>query len=278
MMNSTASGSTTHQSGPAPAALDWGRGHYEHAALALVPAAQAVVTAAAVHAGERVLDLGCGSGNVALIAARAGAHVTAVDPAARLLEVTGAAAQQDGLDVQLRLAEASSLPFADASFDAVLSNFAVIFAPDPSAAIAEMARVVTGNGRIVFSAWLPGGTLGQLNATAMDMVRKALGAPPPPTACPWHDPSFLHTAFAAHGMTVTLSHHELTFTGTSPAAYLEADRTTHPMAIAGYEVLERAGQAEQAREILLQILQDGNEDPQSFRSTSRYAVVTATTT
>ena len=74
----------------------------------------------------------------------------------------------------------------------------------------------------------------------------------------------------------TVEQHELAFTAASPAAYLEAERTRHPMAIAGFEVLERVGQADLARERLLRILQEGNEDATAFRSTSRYVVVTAT--
>lgn len=79
-------------------------------------------------------------------------------------------ARREGLDVQLLLGEAASLPVPDGSFDAVLSNFAVIFATEPAAAIAEMVRVLVPDGRIVFSAWLPGGAIGQLNATAMELV------------------------------------------------------------------------------------------------------------
>ena len=82
--------------------------------------------------------------------------------------------------------------------------------------------------------------------------------------------------FAAHGMAITVEQHELAFTAASPATYLEAERTSHPMANAAFEVLERVGQAELARERLLRILEEGNEDTTGFRSTSRHAVVTAT--
>lgn len=78
--------------------------------------------------------------------------------------------------------------------------------------------------------------------------------------------------FAAHGMAIKVEQHELAFT----AAYLEAERTSHPMANAAFEVLERVGQAELARERLLRILEDGNEDTTGFRSISRFVIVTAT--
>jgi SAM-dependent methyltransferase len=257
------------------ARIDWGRGHYERTAAALIPAAEAVVHAAAVLPGEHVLDIGCGTGTVALIAARAGADVTAVDPSARLLEVTRRAAEREGVDLHLLPGEAASLPLPDAGFEAVLSNFAVVFAPEPTAAVAEMARVLALKGRIVFSAWLPGGVVGELNATAMGLVRQALGTPAPAAPFAWHDVTKLEPLFADHGLTISIDQHQLAFTDASPAAYLEEVCTSHPMAVAAFEVLERVGQAERARERLLRILESGNEDPTAFRCTSEYVVVTA---
>lgn len=147
---------------------------------------------------------------------------------------------------------------------------------DPAAAVAEMVHVMAPTGRIVFSAWLPGGTIGRLAMTAMDLVRNAVGAPTPPKPFGWRDQRALDAAFAAHGMTVVVEAHELAFTATSPAAYLEAERTSHPISIAGFDILDRAGQADRARKILLEILAKGNESSQAFLSINCYAVVTAT--
>ncbi len=74
--------------------------------------------------------------------------------------------------------------------------------------------------------------------TVMDLVRNAVGAPTPPRAFGWHEQRTLDAASAAHGTTVTLGWHELAFTATSPGAYLEADRTSHPLAIAGFDILD----------------------------------------
>lgn len=76
-------------------------------------------------------------------------------------------------------------------------------------------------------------------------------------------------------MTITVAEHDLVFTAESPEAYLEAERTSHPLAVAGFETLEQLGQADQAYRQLLQILKDGNEDTGAFRSTSRYLTVSA---
>lgn len=254
--------------------VDWGVGRYECTANKLLPAAHVLVDGAGLRPGERVLDLGCGTGNVALLAAATGAQVTAVDPSPRLLDVTRAAAQRANLDVTCEVGEAAAVPSPDATFDCLLSNFGVIFAPDPEAAAAEIARVLRADGQALFTAWLPGGAVGALSAAAQELVRTALGAPPASPGFAWHDDPALKALFSRHGMNATVeSVHDLVFTAVSPHAYLEAQRTSHPMAVTGFEVLQQRGQADEAYDQLLRVLTEHNEDPRAFRSTSRYAVV-----
>lgn len=252
---------------------DWGVGHYERTAQMLAPAAQVLVDAAAPGAGERVLDLGAGTGNVALLAAEAGAHVTAVDPSPRLLSVAAGAAHDRGLSIACEVGDASCLPADDGSVDCVLSNFALIFAADADAAVREVVRVLDARGRAAFTAWLPGGAVGALAAAMQDLVRSATGPPPAASRFSWHDESAVTEIFSRHGMsTVACGLHELVFEASSPAAYLDAELRTHPMAVAGFQLLQQMGKAEQAREQLLHVLIEHNEDPDSFRSTSRYVV------
>src|SRR5712691_1693906 len=142
---------------------------------AVFPVARAVVESAAIRPGERVLDLGCGTGNAALLAADHSGEVTGVDPASRLLEVARARAAGEGKEVTFLHGEATSLPAGDASVDVILSVFAVIFAPDPGAAAAEMSRVLVPGGRIVLSAWIPAGAMFELNSAAAQAVRQAVG-------------------------------------------------------------------------------------------------------
>ena len=264
-------------SGRGPA-VDWGVGRYERTAKMLLPAARVLVDAAEVAAGERVLDLGSGTGSAALLAAAAGAQVTAVDPSPRLLGVAGTAAQLEGLSLRCEVGEAAHLPALDKSFDCVLSNFGVIFAPSADESVAEIARVLDERGRVVFTAWLPGGAVGALAAAAQDLVRSAMGAPPGPPGFAWHDESAVSELFSRQGMDVSVAgRHELAFTAPSPSDYLDAERDNHPMAIAGFQLLEQLGQGEQGREHLLQVLIDHNEDPDAFRSTSQYLVFVART-
>lgn len=136
--------------------VDWGVGHYEQTASQLLPAAELLVEQAAPLAGTRVVDVGCGTGNAALLAAARGARVTGVDPALRLLEVARRRAAAAALEVTFLTGEAAALPLPDNSADVVLSVFGVIFAPDPQAAAAELARVTAHDGRILLTAWIPG--------------------------------------------------------------------------------------------------------------------------
>ena len=256
--------------------VDWGVGQYERNALVLLPAARVLVDAAAVRPGERVVDVGCGTGNAALLAAAAGADVTAVDPSPRLLGVTHDEAQRQHLDVTCELGEAAALPSPDGSFDCLLSNFGIIFASDPDAAVAEIARVLRAEGRALFTAWLPGGGIGALSDTFQALVRAAMGAPPAARGFAWYDESALKALFSRHGMEAAVEGvHELVFTATSPEAFLEAEGTSHPLAVAGFEVLRQRGKIDEAHDRLVRVLKDHNEDPDGFRSTSRYAVVIA---
>ena len=256
-------------------AMDWGVGRYESTAQQLFPAAEALVQMAAITPGERVLDLGCGTGNAALLAADLGGRVTGVDPAPRLLDVARNTAAGKGADIQFLPGDAASVPLADASVDVLLSVFAVIFAPDVGAAADEMARVVVRGGRIVLSAWIPGGAISEMNGAAAETVRQALGAPTGPQPFPWHDLHALSTLLAPYGFHLTLEERRLAFTGPSASEYLDKERRNHPLAVAGLAVLEPRGEADALRQRMLEILESGNEDEDGFRVTSRYVIATA---
>jgi SAM-dependent methyltransferase len=254
--------------------LDWSIGRYETTAERLLPASRVVVDTAAIRPGERVLDLGCGTGNAALLAARYGGAVTGVDPATRLLEVATARAAAEGVDIRFVFGDAAAVPLDDSSIDVLVSVFAVIFAPDPLTAAAEMSRVVTEHGRIVLSAWIPEGPMHEFTSAAADAVRQAIGAPPPPAGFAWHDQDELAELMSPYGFSVGVQAHELHFVESSAAAYLEREATEHPMAIAGLSLLDRLGQGGAVRGRLLSILERGSEDVSQFRMTGRYIVAT----
>lgn len=236
----------------------------------MLPAAQAVVARAEPLAGRVVVDVGCGTGNAALLAASRGARVIGVDPAVRLLEVARAEAEARRLDVTFVPGDAAALPLEDASVDAVLSVFAVIFAPDVTAAAAELSRVAR-DGPIVLTAWIPGGPISEV----IRLGREALGARPGPPPFPWHEREALEGLLHPYGFGVEIEEHRLAFTGRSPSAYLDAEIESHPLLAAEREILERRGLAGDVRMRMLSVLEAANEDPTGFRVTRRYAVATA---
>jgi SAM-dependent methyltransferase len=135
------------------AADTWSGGSYERMAETFAPIHDRVVAALAVEPGSRVLDVACGTGGVALRAARAGAEVTGIDISADQLEKARRAADEEGLAIRFDEGDCQELPYGDAEFDAVPSAFGAIFAPDHGRTAAELVRVCRPGGRLALTAW-----------------------------------------------------------------------------------------------------------------------------
>lgn len=150
-------------------------------------AAAPLVKLAGVREGQRVLDVAGGTGVVALAAARRGAQVTGSDLTPALLEHARENAKIAGAAIDFVEADAEKLPFEDASFDVVLSQFGHMFAPRPEVAIAEMLRVLRPGGTIAFSTWPPELYTGRMFARLAPHLPK----PPVPLLPPvlWGDPN-----------------------------------------------------------------------------------------
>lgn len=254
--------------------IDWGLGKYETTAEQLLPAARVVVDLATLARGERVVDVGCGTGNAALLAAAKGAHVIGVDPAARLLEVAREQAAARRVDATFVHGEATALPLDDASCEVLLSVFGVIFCPDAAGAAAEMARVTAPGGRIVLSAWIPVGGINDCVSVFQRAVLNALDAAPGPPPFAWHERAALEALLEPHGFAVVVHEESLAYTASSAREYLETSRS-HPMSVAGERILESRGEPQEVFDRALALLEDANEDPEGFRVTSRYVVATA---
>jgi SAM-dependent methyltransferase len=131
----------------------WSGASYERIAATFAPIHDRVIEALAPQPRERVLDVGCGTGGVALRAARTGAEVVGVDISADQLAKARAAAEADGLAIRFDEEDCQQLPYAAGAFDVVVSVFGAIFAPDRERTASELARVTRAGGRLLLTAW-----------------------------------------------------------------------------------------------------------------------------
>jgi SAM-dependent methyltransferase len=252
--------------------VDWGQGRYERIAEQLFPAAEVVVESAGLTADERVVDVGCGTGNAALLAAERGASVTGIDPAQRLLDVAAASAAERGLNATFLPGDAADMPLDDDSADVVLSVFGVTFAPDPQAAAAEIERISASEARLLLTAWIPEGPISQAVRLARQTMTEILDQPPDAPSFPWHEGEALSGLFEPWGFSVSITEHSLAFAASSVDEFMQIEGENHPVAIAAQPVLESAGRADEVRDGMRRIYEEANEDPSGFQLTSRYVV------
>ncbi len=207
--------------------LDWSDGTYELTASALAAVSARVMDHLAPTPGLRVVDVGCGTGNAALEAARRGARVIGVDPATRLLEVAAERARAEGLEVSWQAGSGGALPLPDASVDAAVAIFSIIFAPDPERCIAELRRVVRPGGRVLMTTWLAEGAV-RRSAELMFRVAGEHFPPPPgaPAPAPWGDPNYLHALWP--DVDLTLIRARMRFTAASAQAWFDEQELHHP--------------------------------------------------
>jgi SAM-dependent methyltransferase len=166
----------------APAIQDvWSTGDYDRrASYGSAPEAAHLVRFAGVQPGDHVLDVGTGSGLVAIIAAQHGARIAGVDPTPGLLAKAKENAALAGCrDIEWHEGAAEGLGFADGSFDVVLSQYAHMFSPQPEAAAREMLRVLKPGGRIAFAAWTPDGLAPRLMGLTLRYLPPMPGEAPP---------------------------------------------------------------------------------------------------
>jgi SAM-dependent methyltransferase len=157
----------------------WMSGDFGQIAKSIEPQAEDFMARRSIHPGMRVLDLACGTGNLAIPAAKAGAIVTGVDIATNLLEQARARAEEEGVQVQFDEGDAEELPYPNAAFDLVLSMYGAMFAPRPERVAAELVRVCRPGGQIAMANWTPRGFIGQMLKTTAAHLPSPAGMPSP---------------------------------------------------------------------------------------------------
>ena len=251
--------STAAAAPAAPAATDyaaiktrqkaaWGSGDYTVIGTTLQIVGESLCEAVDLRAGQQVLDVAAGNGNATLAAARRWCHVTSTDYVPALLERGRERALGERLqNIDFLEADVEALPFADHPFDAVLSTFGCMFAPDSVATAGEMLRVCKPGGKIGMANWTPDSFIGQLFKTIGQHV-----APPAGVASPalWGDPDRLAALFGAGagGIQTAVRHFVMRYR--SPAHWLEVFRTFYGPVHKAFAALDGDRQPALAADIL----------------------------
>jgi len=212
----------------------WASGDYSAIAARIVLVAEQLCDTADLRAGWHVLDVATGSGNAAIAAARHGCDVVGIDYVPSLLERGRARAEAEGLPVALLEGDAEALPFADRTFDAVVSVFGSMFAPDHARTAAEMLRVTRSGGTIALASWTPEGFIGQLFRTVAAHVPPPAGVQSPLL---WGTEAHLRELFGEGITSLEVTERTFTFRFRSPEDFVEFFRTRYGPTLKAFAAL-----------------------------------------
>ena len=223
----------------------WAMGDYPTAAEQIAEVGPRCVAAADVTEDDTVLDVACGAGNATIPAAKTGAETTGLDITPELLVAGKKAADDAGVEIEWIEGDAEQLPFENSSFDAVLSVFGCMFAPDHKDTAAELARVLKPGGRLAVCAWTPGGNIGKFFMTV------AKHMPPPPEGFQppilWGTEDHAREIFDGTGVQLEFERQAMTFEGDSLDAFIAEMETKLPPIVAARAALEPEGKWEALR-------------------------------
>ncbi len=249
MAAQTATAATQIQTDPAPdlAALKtrqqaaWSSGNYAIVGATLQIVGEELCEALDLKAGSKVLDVAAGNGMASLAAARRWCDVTSTDYVPALLERGQARAAAEGWSIEFREADAENLPFADNSFDNVISTFGVMFTPNQERAAAELIRVCKPKGRIGLANWTPDGFIGQVFKTLGKHLPPPAGARSPAV---WGTPARLQEMFDAGARSIRTESRLFKFRYRSPSHFLDVFKTYYGPVLKAFAALDPAKQEE----------------------------------
>jgi ubiquinone/menaquinone biosynthesis C-methylase UbiE len=251
----------------------WASGDYARIGTTLQIVGDTLAEAMNLRPGSTVLDIAAGNGNATLAFARRFMDVTSTDYVDALLARGRARAEAEGQDVHFQLADAEQLPFADASFDAVVSTFGVMFTPNQARASSEMLRVCRSGGRIGMANWTPEGFIGQ--------VFKTLGrhvAPPAGVSSPalWGTKPFIEQHFTPSAKHAAFEIKTFAFRYQSPDHFMDVFRTYYGPVHKAFLALDTAGQAALAKDLVATIETFNVATDGSMNVPSAYAEIVIT--
>ncbi|MGH7499228.1 MAG: class I SAM-dependent methyltransferase [Gemmatimonadales bacterium] len=157
----------------------WTAGDFLPIARSFAPGAKEFIARLALRSGELVLDVACGTGNLAIPAARSGARVSGIDIAPNLIAEARLEARTAGLAIAFEVGDAEALPYVDGQFDTMVTMFGAMFAYRPARAAAELLRVTRSGGRVAMANWTPEGFVGEMLRAHTSLVPPPSGVPSP---------------------------------------------------------------------------------------------------
>ena len=190
----------------------WGSAPFENIAPTLADLYEAILGSVDGGPGDRWLDVGCGTGELAFLAAETGADVRGCDLAPNLVATATRQAAERGLEIPFDVADVEALPYEDGSYDVVTSCVGAIFAPDHARTAAELARVTAPGGRLALTAWMPEGGVGE-----MFRAMGSFAPPPPPDAgvpLQWGNPEYVRSMLG-ETFELTITQHNAPWTDES---------------------------------------------------------------
>jgi SAM-dependent methyltransferase len=248
----------------------WSSGDYSRIGVTLQIVGEALAETMDLRPGATVLDVAAGNGNATLAFARRMCLVTSTDYVDALLARGRARAEAEALDVRYELADAEQLPYNDGTFDAVVSTFGVMFAPNQDQAARELVRVCRPNGKIGLANWTPAGFIGEVFKTLGKHVPPPIGLSSPAR---WGTEAWITQAFGPHARAMAFEHKAFVFRYPSPTTFIDVFRDFYGPIHKGFLALDTAAQAALTSELLDNIARFNTATDGSMRVPSDYAEI-----
>lgn len=228
----------------------WSSGDYAVVGTTLQIVGEQLCEALDIRAGQKVLDVAAGNGNVSLAAARRWCDVVSTDYVPALLGRARERAAAERLKIEFREADAEALPFQDASFDAVVSTFGVMFTPDQDKASAELIRVCRPGGKIGLANWTPEGFIGQIFKTIGKHLPPPAGVKSPAL---WGTRARIDQMFEAQASSIKSETRHFVFRYQSPEHWLQIFKSYYGPMLKAFATVEPAAQTALTSDIMAQI-------------------------
>ncbi len=251
----------------------WASGDYARIGTTLQIVGENLAEAMDLSPDSQVLDVAAGNGNATLAFARRWCAVTSTDYVDTLLAHGRARAEAEQLEVSYEIADAEQLPFADNQFDAVVSTFGVMFAPNQAKAAEELLRVCRPGGKIGMANWVPDGFIGQLFKTLGRHI------PPPPgvnSPAQWGNPAWIEETFAAQSSAIETEDRTFIFRYRTPDHFVDFFRTFYGPVHKAFLALDPAGQAALSNDLHDTVAQFNTATDRSMRVPGAYAEIVIT--